>query len=85
MSERKVMISKAPEDPKEHKKWAKQMSRIQFAMYVDDGASCEHCGYTYKNVDDIIRCNPKRGFGKKDEMTFVCAVCWKEYEKEFKK
>jgi len=75
----RLLISKAPSDPVEHEKWAKKMMRIQLAMYVDDKATCEQCGYTYKNVDDFMRCNPRNGKTKK--ITFVCGGCWKEYEK----
>ncbi len=60
---------------------AKTVMRIQISMYIGDKATCEHCGYTYQSVDDFLRCNPKRGKGKPDEMTFVCSGCWDEYEK----
>lgn len=76
-----IGISKAPDNPKEKEKWVKQMGRIQFAMWVDDKATCEHCGYTYKSVDDLMRCNPKGGFQKG---TFVCSGCWKDYETAYK-
>lgn len=72
------MISKAPEDPEEKKAWVNQMFRIQVAMWIGD-ATCEHCGYTYKSVDDFIRCNPHNGHTEK--MSFVCAVCYPEYAK----
>jgi len=77
----KIAVSKAPDNPKEKKQWVSDMARIQFQMYVDDGATCEQCGYTYKNVDDMMRCDPKRGKGQPDKMTFVCSICWEEYSK----
>jgi len=75
-----LFVSKAPDDPEEKKAWAKQMLRIQLAMYVDDKATCEHCGYTYKSVDDFLRCSPHKGHTEK--MSFVCAGCYSEYKKE---
>lgn len=84
LAERKIIISKAPPlGTKEHTEWANKMARIQIAMFVDDGATCEYCGYKYKNVDDFIRCNPRGGLRKK--MTFVCSSCWKNYKEEFEK
>ena len=79
-----VLLSKAPDDPREHREWAERMTRIQLAMYVDGKATCEQCGYTYTSVDDMIRCDPKRGYGKPDKMTFVCSSCWKKYENSHK-
>ena len=75
-----LFISKAPEDPKEKDAWAEHMLRIQIAMWIDDKATCIHCGHTYKSVDDFIRCNPKGGNTK--ELSFVCSGCWPKYEKE---
>ena len=74
-----VVISKALLDPDEKKAWAHSMMRIQLAMYVDDKATCEQCGYTYKSVDDFIRCNPRGGAKK---LTYVCSGCWNDYKKE---
>ncbi len=76
-----IAISKAPDNPQEKKQWVSDMARIQLQMYVDEGAICEQCNYTYKNVDDIIRCDPKYGRDKTDKMTYVCSPCWKEYSK----
>lgn len=75
-----VMISKAPEDPEEKKEWANQMMRIQVAMWISGNATCSHCGYVYKSVDDFLRCNPHRGYGKK--FNFVCSGCFKEYKEK---
>lgn len=74
-----IGISRAPDDPDEKKAWVNQMLRIQFAMYVDDKATCEHCGHTYTSVDDMLRANPKRGHAK--NMSFVCGTCYTEYAK----
>ena len=74
-----IFVSKAPTDPVEKEGWVKQMMRIQFAMYVDDHATCEHCGHTYTSVDDMLRANPHRGHTEK--MSFVCATCYPEYKK----
>ncbi len=74
------MISKAPDNPKEKDEWTYHMMRIQIAMWVDDKATCEQCGHTYKSVDDFLRCNPKGG---KKKMTFVCSGCWNDYSKQY--
>ena len=74
-----MFVSKAPDNPDEKKDWVKQMMRIQFAMYVDDKATCEQCGHTYTSVDDMLRANPHRGHTK--DMSFVCATCYPEYKK----
>lgn len=76
-----IAISKAPDNIQEKKQWVSDMARIQLQMYVNDNATCEQCEYTYKNVDDIIRCDPKRGTTKTDNITFVCSTCWEEYSK----
>lgn len=73
-----IFVSEKPTDPKEQKQWIESMKRLQVSMWVDGGATCVHCGHTYISVDDFLRCNPKRGFGKGFE--FVCSGCWKEYE-----
>lgn len=74
-----VFISKAPEDPEDHKKWAKQMVRVQIAMWVDGKSKCEVCGHIYESVDDFLTRNPRRGNG--ENMTFVDDTCWLEYHK----
>ena len=56
------------------------MSALFVSKAPDDNATCEQCGYTYKSVDDFLRCNPKRGHTKK--MSFVCNGCYPEYKKE---
>jgi hypothetical protein len=86
MSNEKVYvgISKAPEDPEKKKEWVEAMKRLQISMWVG-WATCEHCGHKYTSVDDFLRCNPKRGYGKTDQMTFVCDGCWKDYESQYKK
>lgn len=71
-----VGISKAPDDPEEKKEWVNSMMRIQIAMWLP--CTCEECGYTYKNVDDFLRCNPHRGHTEK--MSFVCASCYPTYK-----
>lgn len=78
----RLMISKAPDDPKEKDAWVKQMTRIQVAMWVDGKSCCEQCGHIYSSVDDFLRCNPRSGRKIKDRMTFVCNGCWNEYEKK---
>lgn len=82
---RNFFVSVAPPlGTKEHDEWSHKMMRIQMAMYVDDGATCEHCGYTYKSTDDFIRCNPRQGLQVKKGMSFVCSTCWPEYVKSQK-
>jgi Zn finger protein HypA/HybF involved in hydrogenase expression len=73
----KILISQAPSDPKEKKKWVESMFRIQVAMWVDEGAKCAHCGHQYQSVDDFLARNPKQGYG---EDHFVCNHCWDEYK-----
>lgn len=81
-SEIGILISKAPDDPEEKKDWVKHMARIQYAMWVDEGAKCAYCGCVYKNVDDFIEHNPRAGYRNKgDKMVFVCNKCWDKYEK----
>lgn len=76
-----ILISKAPEDPEEKKEWIKHMSRIQFAMWVDEGVECDHCRYKYKDVDDMLSHNTREGYRNKgDGMVFVCDKCWPDYE-----
>ncbi len=77
-----IFISKAPEDLEEHKLWAKQMARIQYAMWIDGKSKCEQCGHVYTSVDDFIERNPKRGYGKD---FFVDNKCWKVYMKRRKR
>ena len=73
-----IRISKAPDDPEEKKKWAKQMADIQISMFVQDGWTCNECNHKYKSVDDFRERNPKKGY---DE-DVVCGVCWPEYVKK---
>lgn len=80
-----IKVFKAPEDPEKKKEWAHRMMRIQVAMWVDGKTCCELCGHIYSSVDDFLRCNPRRGLDKPDELTFVCSGCWNEYESKFKK
>ena len=81
----KVLISLAPNDPKEKREWANSMKRIQIAMWVDDGASCSQCKYKYESVDDFLARNPRcgNGFGKYGKIYlrdwFVCYACWEKY------
>lgn len=73
-----IGISKAPDDPIEKEKWARDMANIQIGMWVADGATCVQCGHTYTSVEDFRRCNPKRGYGQK--FNFVCNGCWDDYD-----
>jgi len=88
MSEKpfEILVSKAPTDPEEHKKWAHHMLRIQIAFWVDDkrGCKCAQCGKPYTSVDDWLARNPKCG-GKTWENYFVDRECWEAYKKEHKK
>ena len=80
------MISKAPDDPDEKKKWAHQMMRIQVAMYIDDKSCCAACGHVYTSVDDFLRCSPKAGGRHKDNsFVFVDSACWEEWSKNHDK
>jgi len=76
-----IAISKAPDDPKEHDAWAKQMMRVQIAMWVDGKSCCEWCGKVYTSVDDFLLRNPRRGHTEK--MSFVDDVCYKAYSEKF--
>lgn len=58
-----VLRSRAPEDPAERLSWAQQMARIQYAMWLDDGAKCAACGNPYASVDDFIARNLLAGLG----------------------
>lgn len=71
-----VFMSAAPTDPEEKKLWAKQMLRIQVAMWVDDGNKCAHCGEPYTSTDDMLERSPRKGYGKD---MFVDESCWSEY------
>lgn len=53
-SENMLLVSQAPDDPAEKEAWARQMARVQYAMWVDSGASCRICGQPYRNADDFI-------------------------------
>lgn len=80
-----ILFSQAPSDPAEKDAWAKQMARIQVAMWVDDGTRCAECGHFYASVDDFIERNPRSGYGKgKDNWQdmFVDEACWSEYERQ---
>ena len=73
-----ILIHRAPTDPKEHKKWAKRMTRVVIAMqYV--GQKCAHCGHVYSSVDDFMERKPKQGY---DEDWCVCSKCWLSYLKK---
>jgi hypothetical protein len=78
MTKHEVFISASPEDPIEKNAWVKQMLRVQVAMWVDNNAICAYCGHKYNSVDDFLKCDPKRGYGKD---TFICDNCWVEYAK----
>lgn len=73
-----MAIFQAPTDPAEKDAWAMQMVRIQFAMFVDDGAECAHCHVPYASTDDMINRSPKRGY---DDDKFVDVACWDDYMK----
>ena len=77
-----ILVSKAPEDPEEHKAWAKSMARIQFAMWISDGAKCAHCKKPYLSVDDFIARDPRAANPKVFEEMFVDEACWDDYLKE---
>ena len=72
----KIFLSEAPQDPEEKEKWVEQMTRIQIAIYVDEGASCAHCGHKYKSVDDFLEKKVKDGYPP-DKC--VCCECWGDY------
>jgi len=78
----KVVVSKAPDDPKEKKEWANQMLRIQVAMWVDGKSKCQYCNKIYKSVDDWIKRRPKKGYGDTMEDSFVDEKCWEKYLKK---
>jgi len=71
-----LLISKTPEDPEERQEWARQMVRIQIAMWIDEKAECEMCSHRYESVDDFIIKHVKFGGPGK----FVCEACWPLYE-----
>lgn len=81
----RILVSERPSDPEEAKKWASQMVRIQFAMWVDDGAKCAHCGHTYTSTDDMIDRNPRSGFSTEWEDRFVDEACWEAYRSAHEK
>lgn len=73
-----VFISEAPIDPKEKEDWADRMTRIQIAMWVDEGAACAHCGHIYSSVGDFFGRQVKGGYLPD---TYVCRGCWDDYER----
>lgn len=78
-----IYVFESPKDRNEKEAWAKQMARVQYAMWVNDKAKCAECGQPYASVDDFIARNPKVGWGKfKDwDDTFVDQECWDDYVK----
>lgn len=74
-----IIISQAPEDPAEKEAWANSMLRIQFAMWVDDGASCAECGHVYESTDDMINRDPRYTGKELWEEKFVDEACWQSY------
>ncbi len=76
-----AIIFKAPDDPAEKEGWARQMARVQFAMWVDDGAVCAVCLRPYASTDDFIDRAPRagNGFGKDWANSFVDDACWPMY------
>jgi len=69
-----ILVSKAPEEPDRKETWAKQMARIQYAIWVDEGARCEMCGHIYESVDDFIAHDPR--VAHVDPLKFACYKCW---------
>jgi len=80
---REILCFRAPENPKEKEEWVRRMARIQFAMWIADGAKCCHCGKPYLSVDDFLRRNPKRSLesGSDFDKFFVDSDCWEDYVK----
>jgi hypothetical protein len=77
-----ILISKAPDDSEERKKWAYQLMRIQVAMWVDGISKCNQCGHIYTTVDDFLERNPRSGgFDKNDKLIFVDDKCFEEWSK----
>jgi len=80
------LVSVAPKDPEERKKWAKAMTRLQIALWVyDGGAKCAYCGHKYESVDDFLERRPRKGYGKTWDDMFVCDKCWDAYAKKHNK
>lgn len=74
-----IGVFSVPEDPAEKEAWAERMARIQYAMWVDDGATCGVCGKAYASVDDFLERNPRVGpLGTRDGMPdFVDDDCYR--------
>jgi mono/diheme cytochrome c family protein len=70
-----VILSVAPTDPEEKDAWARQMLRIQVAMWLP--ASCAGCHRPYGDVDDFLERSPMAGpgFPGGDE-AFIDQACW---------
>jgi hypothetical protein len=81
-----ILVSKAPDDPNEKVEWANHMTRVQVAMWVDDGAECMICHHRYESVDDFLVRNPRAGPGFKDgndpSKAFIDDACFPLFEKE---
>jgi hypothetical protein len=78
-----ILASMRPEDANEAVDWAREMIRMQIAVWVFDkrGTRCAHCKKPYDSVDDFLARRPKKGFGDGWHNFFVDAACWDEYSK----
>lgn len=56
------------------------MLRLQFALWVDEGAECAHCGHQYTSTDDMMIRNPV--CGGRNPLVFVDKDCWPEYKRK---
>jgi hypothetical protein len=81
-----VMISKAPDDPAEKAEWARAMTRIQVAMWVDGAFGCSQCKRPFASVDDFLAREPRYAGPMPEGDTsapFVAVddACWPEWER----
>lgn len=59
--------------------WAKQMARVQMAMWCDGKTKCAYCGSVYRSVDDFLERNSRAGKKTKDGIDFVDKKCFNKY------
>lgn len=71
-----ALVFEAPSNSREKDEWAKDMVRIQIALWVENGIACAYCGKPYTSVDEFIARHPRKGLGMDHA---VDEACWETY------